>query len=117
MINYRYTVRRKIMLERVASYIWGTGLLVLLLGTGLCLSFRLRFFQFWGWKTILRRTFGSLRTKSGKGGTSLTQFQTFSTALAAAMGTGNILGVAAALCLAVPVQFSGCGYPPCWAWL
>ena len=27
------------MLERVASYIWGTGLLVLLLGTGLCLSF------------------------------------------------------------------------------
>ena len=87
------------MLERVASYIWGTGLLVLLLGTGLCLSFRLRFFQFWGWKTILRRTFGSLRTKSGKGGTSLTQFQTFSTALAAAMGTGNILGVAAALCL------------------
>ena len=31
------------MLERVASYIWGTGLLVLLLGTGLCLSFRLRF--------------------------------------------------------------------------
>ena len=87
------------MLERVASYIWGTGLLVLLLGTGLCLSFRLRFFQFWGWKTILRRTFGSLRTKSGKGGASLTQFQTFSTALAAAMGTGNILGVAAALCL------------------
>ena len=87
------------MLERVASYIWGTGLLVLLLGTGLYLSFRLRFFQFWGWKTILRRTFGSLRTKSGKGGTSLTQFQTFSTALAAAMGTGNILGVAAALCL------------------
>ena len=99
MINYGYTVRREIMLERVASYIWGTGLLVLLLGTGLCLSFRLRFFQFWGWKTILRRTFGSLRTKSGKGGTSLTQFQTFSTALAAAMGTGNILGVAAALCL------------------
>ena len=87
------------MLERVASYIWGTGLLVLLLGTGLCLSFRLRVFQFWGWKTILRQTFGSLRTKSGKGGTSLTQFQTFSTALAAAMGTGNILGVAAALCL------------------
>ena len=87
------------MLERVASYIWGTGLLVLLLGTGLCLSFRLRFFQFWGWKIILRRTFGSLRTKSGKGSTSLTQFQTFSTALAAAMGTGNILGVAAALCL------------------
>ena len=52
-----------------------------------------------GLETILRRTFGSLRTKSGKGGTSLTQFQTFSTALAAAMGTGNILGVAAALCL------------------
>ena len=117
MMNYRYTVRREIMLERIASYIWGTGLLVLLLGTGLYLSFRLRFFQFWGWKTILRRTFGSLRTKSGKGGTSLTQFQTFSTALAAAMARETFWAWRRLSVWAVPVQFSGCGYPPCWAWL
>ncbi len=91
------------ILEHIASFVWGTGLLVLLLGTGLWLTIRLRFFQFRGWGTILRRTFGSLRQKdSGTDHSALTQFQTFSTALAAAMGTGNILGVAAALCLGGP---------------
>ena len=86
------------MLETIASYIWSAGLLVLLLGTGVFLTIRLRFLQFRGWRTILKRTFGSLKEKpAGENRTALTQFQTFSTALAAAMGTGNIIGVAAAL--------------------
>ena len=88
------------MLETIASYIWSAGLLVLLLGTGVFLTIRLRFLQFRGWRTILKRTFGSLKEKpAGENRTALTQFQTFSTALAAAMGTGNIIGVAAALCI------------------
>ena len=33
------------ILEHIASFVWGTGLLVLLLGTGLWLTIRLRFFQ------------------------------------------------------------------------
>ena len=75
------------MLETIASYIWSAGLLVLLLGTGVFLTIRLRFLQFRGWRTILKRTFGSLKEKP---------------ALAAAMGTGNIIGVAAALCIGGP---------------
>ena len=91
------------MLETIASYIWSAGLLVLLLGTGVFLTIRLRFLQFRGWRTILKRTFGSLKEKpAGEKRTALTQFQTFSTALAAAMGTGNIIGVAAALCIGGP---------------
>ena len=91
------------MLETIASYIWSAGLLVLLLGTGVFLTIRLRFLQFRGWRTILKRTFGSLKEKpAGENRTALTQFQTFSTALAAAMGTGNIIGVAAALCIGGP---------------
>ncbi len=67
------------------------------------LTIRLRFLQFRGWRTILKRTFGSLKEKpAGENRTALTQFQTFSTALAAAMGTGNIIGVAAALCIGGP---------------
>lgn len=93
------------MLEQIASKVWGPGLLVLLLGTGLWLSLRSRFFQLRGWKTILRQTFGSLHRKTAvpKGhAPALTQFQTFSAALAAAMGTGNVIGVATALCLGGP---------------
>lgn len=92
------------MLEQIASLVWGPGLLVLLLGTGLWLSVCGRFFQLRGWHTILRQTFGSLRHRADSDGDepALTQFQTFSAALAAAMGTGNVIGVAAALCLGGP---------------
>lgn len=81
------------MLEQVNQYIWGSGLLVLLLGTGLIISIRTRFFQIFGIQTILRNTFGRLFQK--KDGAA--QWKTCSAALAAAMGTGNIVGVAAAL--------------------
>lgn len=91
------------MLDKIAEWIWGPGLLALLLGTGFWLSVRNRFFQLWGWRRILSRTFGSLRKhKSSVGKQTLTQFQTFSAALAAAMGTGNIVGVAAALWIGGP---------------
>ena len=53
------------MLERIASMVWGPGLLVLLLGTGLWLSLRSHFFQLRSWKTILHETFGGLRRGSG----------------------------------------------------
>lgn len=81
------------MLEQINQYIWGSGLLVLLLGTGLIISVRTRFFQIFGIPTILRSTFGRLFQK--KDGAA--QWKTCSAALAAAMGTGNIVGVAAAL--------------------
>lgn len=91
-------------LSHVQNFLWGPGMLVLLLGTGLWLSWKSRFFQLRGWRIILRRTFGSLRKSAASADSAgsapaLTQFQTFSAALAAAMGTGNIIGVAGALCL------------------
>lgn len=86
------------MLEKIAEIIWGPGLLVLLLGAGVWLSLQNRFAQLYSWRRILRQTFGGLRNRpDGEGGSAMTQLQTFSTALAAAMGTGNIIGVAAAL--------------------
>ena len=95
-------------------------MLVLLLGTGLWLSWKSRFFQLRGWRTILRRTFGSLRKSAASAdlagsAPALTQFQTFSAALAAAMGTGNIIGVAVRSVWAVPAPSFGCGSRRCWA--
>ena len=48
------------MLEQLNTWVWGSGLLVLLLGTGLFLSIRTHFFQIFGIRTILRQTFGRL---------------------------------------------------------
>lgn len=94
------------MLEKMADWVWGPGLLVLLLGTGLYLSVRSHFWQLTGWKAILFRTFGQLgRVKAEdtvSAGQRLNQFQTFAAALAAAMGTGNIIGVAAAIAVGGP---------------
>lgn len=87
--------------ERINSVVWGTPMLFLLLGTGVFLSIRLRFFQITNFGNWFKETALSLFRKETvtvkKEGQSISQFQAVSTALAAALGTGNIAGVATAL--------------------
>ncbi len=84
------------ILNPINSVVWGPIMLVLLLGTGLFLTFALRFI------TILRIPLGfkMLWTKrkgdSGAEG-ELSPFNALMTALSATVGTGNIVGVAGAL--------------------
>lgn len=91
------------MLEKINSFIWGTPLLILLLMTGIFLTVKSRFFQFTHTGEIFRCTFlaifknKSAVTSSDK--STISQFQALSTALGAAMGTGNIAGIASALTL------------------
>lgn len=79
------------MLETINNYIWNAGLLVLLLGTGIFLTFKTGFFQIRRAGFIIKSIGHSLR----KNGSS--QWKISASALAASMGTGNIVGVAAAL--------------------
>lgn len=89
------------MLETINKIVWGNFLLFLLLGTGLILSIRLKFFQIFKIRYIFKNTvltlFNRKSTVNVKDKESISQFQTFATALAATMGTGNIVGVATAL--------------------
>ena len=89
------------MIYKINSIIWGAPLLILLLGTGLLISIRIKFFQIKKFGYILKNTFFTLfKSKSStesKDKDSISQFKAVSTALAAAMGTGNIVGVATAL--------------------
>ena len=80
------------ILESIAAVIWSPPLLVLLFGTHLYLTFRLRFIQRYIVKAI-RISFE--RTSEGEGDVS--QFGAVTTALAATIGTGNIVGVATAV--------------------
>ena len=81
--------------------VWGAPALVLIVGVGLYLSLRLRFAQLTLFPSAWRRFLSMLRPgqKSGNG---VTPFQALCTALAATVGTGNIVGVAGAICLGGP---------------
>lgn len=78
-----------IFLDRLSSFVWGNGLIFLLLLTGLIYTIRLKFVQFRLFPFILSRK------KSSNAG--LSQWKTVCLSLGTAMGTGNITGVAAAL--------------------
>jgi AGCS family alanine or glycine:cation symporter len=77
-----------------SNFIWGPWTIFLLLGTGLFLTIRLRLVQITHLGEALRTLIP--REKTGAGGV-LSPFQTFMTALAATIGTGNIAGVATAI--------------------
>lgn len=77
--------------------IWGAPMIVLLFGTHLFLTFRLRFIQ--------RHTFRAIRmsAKADEGASGdISQFGALATALAATIGTGNIVGVSTAVALGGP---------------
>ena len=79
------------------GYLWGPPMLVLLFGTHLFLTFRLGFIQKYIGKAI-KLSVG--KDKTGEGDVS--QFGALTTALAATIGTGNIVGVATAIGLGGP---------------
>jgi AGCS family alanine or glycine:cation symporter len=85
------------ILQSISDLLWGYPLLILLFGTHLFLTFRLRFIQRYigtGIRLSLRRSL------EGKGDVS--QFGALTTALAATIGTGNIVGVATAVAAGGP---------------
>ena len=89
------------LVQRIGSFVWGPYLLIpLLLLTGLYLTIRLRGLQFtklWHslWLGLIVR-----REKGAEG--DISHFQALMTALAATVGTGNIVGVATAIALGGP---------------
>lgn len=86
-------------LKLAHGIVWGPGTLVLFLGIGMLFTVRSRGFQLRGAGVWLRATAGSLvRTgHSRKQEGQITPFQSACTALAATIGTGNIVGVATAI--------------------
>ena len=81
------------ILDIANRFIWGMPALVLILGVGLYLSFLLGFAQLRLLPKALKAFFGGLRGKKReKDGVS--PFQALCTALAATVGTGNLVGAA-----------------------
>lgn len=91
--------------EVISSFLWGWPMIILLLGTHLYLTIRLRFPQ----RKLLTAIRLSFQKDQGSEG-DVSQFGALATSLAATIGTGNIIGVATA------VAFGGPG-AVLWCWL
>ena len=89
------------ILQTVYSYLWGAPVMLLILGVGLYLSVSTSFAQITMFPAAIRDFFRKLFGKE-RGGDGVTSFQALCTALAATVGTGNLVGVAGAICIGGP---------------
>jgi AGCS family alanine or glycine:cation symporter len=88
-------------LSDVNNIVWGPPLLVLLVGTGIYLTFKLRGLQFHAlWHSLYLALIKRKDDSDSPG--DITHFQALMTALAATVGTGNIAGVATAIAVGGP---------------
>ena len=81
------------ILNEIDAFVWGPPLLVLLVGTGILLTFRLKLLQVFKLPQALGLIFSAKNDGSGD----VNSFKALCTALAATVGTGNIVGVATAI--------------------
>jgi AGCS family alanine or glycine:cation symporter len=85
------------LLDQIAGVVWGPPMLILLVGTHVYLTFRLRFIQ-----RYLGQAIRISLQRDPEGAGDISQFGALTTALAATIGTGNIVGVATAVAAGGP---------------
>ncbi len=90
------------ILSAVNNFVWGPIMLTLLVGTGVFLTIRLKFLPWRNLGYALREVFSKEENDEAKNEGDITPFQSLMTALAATIGTGNIVGVATAMVLGGP---------------
>lgn len=88
------------ILEWIYGAVWGVPAFIMIISVGVCICIKTNFCQITMFPNALRKFFNSLQKKSQDGETS--GYRALCTALAATVGTGNIAGVAGAICLGGP---------------
>ena len=84
----------------IHGVLWGAPALILILGVGLYLSIRTGFAQLTLFPRAVRTFFAMFRGRRNPD--EVSPFRALCTALAATVGTGNLVGVAGAICLGGP---------------
>lgn len=85
------------VLKKVDDFVWGPVMLVLLVGTGIFLTFRLGFRTWRNLGYAIKSTLSKEARSKSRGEGDVSPFSALTTALAATIGTGNIVGVATAM--------------------
>ena len=81
----------------VNSYLADYILIILLIGVGIFYSVKTRFVQVRCFKQGMKQVFGNIKLKGGKQKAGMSSFQAFTAAVAAQVGTGNIVGASGAI--------------------
>ncbi len=90
------------ILSKIDDFVWGPVMLVLLVGTGIFLTIRLKFLTWRNLGYALRSVLSREARTKKRGSGDISPFSALMTALAATIGTGNIVGVATAMVLGGP---------------
>lgn len=85
------------IISLIDDFVWGPVMLVLLVGTGIFLTFRLGFATWRNLGYALKMTLSKEARTTSRGTGDISPFSALTTALAATIGTGNIVGVATAM--------------------
>jgi AGCS family alanine or glycine:cation symporter len=84
-------------ISAIDEVVWGPVMLVLIIGTGIFLTIRLHFLPWRNLGYAIKMTFSKQARVTEHGSGDVSQFSALTTALAATIGTGNIVGVATAM--------------------
>ena len=90
------------IVHKINGYLSDYVLIVLLVGAGLYFSIRTRFVQVRCFGEGMRRVFGNIKLNGGKQHGGFSSFQALATAIAAQVGTGNIVGACGAILIGGP---------------
>lgn len=85
------------ILEKIDEFVWGPAMLVLLVGTGVFLTIRTKGLAWRNLPYALKSTLSKEARKKSDNAGDISPFSALTTALAATIGTGNIVGVATAM--------------------
>ena len=90
------------IVQTINTYLSNYILIILLVGVGLYYSIRTRFVQVRCFGEGMKNMFGKFTLKGGKQKSGLSSFQALATAIAAQVGTGNIVGACGAILIGGP---------------
>jgi AGCS family alanine or glycine:cation symporter len=85
------------IISAIDDFVWGPVMLVLLVGTGIFLTIRLKFLPWRNLGYAIKSTLSKEARTTKRGEGDISPFSALTTALAATIGTGNIVGVATAM--------------------
>ena len=90
------------IVQTINTYLTDYILIVLLVGVGIFYTVRTRFVQVRCFGEGMKNVFGNIKLKGGKNAGGLSSFQALATAIAAQVGTGNIVGASGAILVGGP---------------
>lgn len=98
------------LIDQIDAFVWGPVMLILLVGTGVFLTIRLKFLTWRNLGYALHSVLSKEARTKKRGTGDVSPFSALMTALAATIGTGNIIGVATAM-------FAGGPGALVWMWI